>query len=337
MKSVTIAAGSKLLAKLSLRKRSINSHGENELTFESNRGVNAVEAITKILFLVCSLVSALTLFVIIFFIFTNGVPAILEVGIRNFLLGDRWAPTHGTNPQFGMLPMLYATFVTTLFAFIMGSRIGKWGAIYLAFFCPKKIYTPVKTMVELLGGIPSVLYGFFGVAVILPFIRNNFGGTGNSLLAAIIILTMMILPTVINLSEAALRAVPKEFFEGSVSLGSTKTEAIFNVVVPAAKGGINGAYVLGIGRAVGETMAVIMVAGNISRMPGSIGQFFQTSTFLTPVRTLTTGIAMEMSYASGLHRDTLFGIGVVLFIIIICLNLALTVLNRNQTNYAKDS
>lgn len=310
---------------------------KNDASLKSNRSVRATEAITKILFLVCSLVCALTLFIIIFFIFTNGVPAILEVGPINFILGRTWAPTHGTNPQFGMMPMLYATFVTTVFAFIFGSRIGKWGAIYLAFFCPKKIYRPIKTMVELLGGIPSVLYGFFGVAVILPFIRNNFGGTGNSLLAAIIILTMMILPTVINLSEASLRAVPSHFYEGAVSLGASKTEAIFNIVVPAAKGGINGAYILGIGRAVGETMAVIMVAGNVSRMPGSIGDFFQTSTFLAPVRTLTSGIAMEMSYASGLHRDTLFGIGVVLFTIIICLNLTLTILNKNQTNYAKDS
>jgi len=310
---------------------------KNDISIKNSRSVRAAEAITKALFLVCSLVSALTLFVIIFFIFTNGVPAILEVGFMNFVLGTTWAPTHGTNPQFGMMPMLYATFATTVFAFIFGSRIGKWGAIYLAFFCPKKIYRPVKTMVELLGGIPSVLYGFFGVAVILPFIRNNFGGTGNSLLAAIIILTMMILPTIINLGEAAMRAVPSHFFEGAVSLGATKTEALFQVVVPAAKGGINGAYILGIGRAVGETMAVIMVAGNVSRMPGSIGQFFQTSTFLAPVRTLTTGIAMEMSYASGLHRDTLFGIGVVLFTIIICLNVVLTILNRNQTNYAKDS
>jgi len=302
-----------------------------------SKSVRTIETITKTLFLMCSLVSALMLFVIIFFIFTNGVPAIIEVGFLNFVLGRTWAPTHGTNPQFGMMPMLYASLATTIFAFILGSRIGKWAAIYLAFFCPKKLYPYIKTMVELLGGIPSVLYGFFGVAIILPFIRNNFGGTGNSLLAAIIILTMMILPTVINLSEAALRAVPREFFEGAVSLGTTKTEAIFDVIVPAAKGGINGAYVLGIGRAIGETMAVIMVAGNVSRMPGSIGEFFQTSTLLAPVRTLTTGIAMEMSYASGLHRDTLFGIGVVLFTIIICLNLSLTILNRNQTNYAKES
>jgi len=309
----------------------------SDISLKNSGSVKVTEAITKIIFLVCSLVSALTLFIIIFFIFTSGVPAILEVGLMNFILGTTWAPTHGTNPQFGMMPMLYATFATTIFAFIFGSRIGKWGAIYLAFFCPKKIYRPIKTMVELLGGIPSVLYGFFGVAVVLPFIRNNFGGTGNSLLAAIVILTMMILPTVINLGEAALRAVPDHFYEGAVSLGATKTEAIFNIVVPAAKGGINGAYILGIGRAVGETMAVIMVAGNVSRMPASIGQFFQASTFLAPVRTLTTGIALEMSYASSLHRSTLFGIGVVLFTIIICLNLALTILNRNQTNYAKDS
>lgn len=302
-----------------------------------NKRVKAIEITSKTLFLICSLISAFTLFVIIFFIFSNGLPAIFEVGVVDFLTGRAWTPTHGSNPQFGMLPMLYATFVSTIIAFILGSRIGKWGAIYLAFFCPTRLYRPIKTMVELLGGIPSVLYGFFGVAVVLPFIRNNFGGTGNSLLAVIIILTMMILPTIINLGEAAIRAVPTHFYEGALSLGATKTEAIFKVVVPAAKGGISGAYILGIGRAIGETMAVIMVAGNVSRMPGAIGEFFQTSTFLAPVRTLTSGIAMEMSYASGLHRDTLFGIGVVLFIIIISLNVILAILNKNQTNYARES
>lgn len=295
------------------------------------------ELIAKIMFILCGLISASTLFVIVWFIFSNGLPAIFQVGTVDFLTGRRWAPTHGTDPAYGILPMLYATAVTTVFAFIVGSRIGKWCAIYLAFFCPPKFYRPLKTMVELLGGIPSVLYGFFGVAVILPLLRNHLGGTGNSLLAATIILSMMILPTVINLSEAALRSVPKHFFEGSLALGATKTEAIFEVVAPAARAGINGAYVLGIGRAVGETMAIIMVAGNVNRMPGSIGEFFSTNTWLLPVRTLTTGIAMEMSYASGLHRDVLFGIGVVLFSIIIALNLSLTFLNRNQTNYAKDS
>lgn len=309
-------------------KRSANS---------MKRTLNITETISKIMLALCAFISASTLFIIVYFIFINGLPAILEVGFIDFLTGRRWQPTHGTNPAFGILPMLYATLITTFFAFIIGSRIGKWCAIYLAFFCPTKIYTPLKTMVELLGGIPSVLYGFFGVAVILPFIRETFGGTGASLFAVIIILTLMILPTVINLSEAALRSVPKHFFEGSLALGATKTEAIFDVVTPAARGGISGAYILGIGRAVGETMAVIMVAGNVNRMPDGITEFFTRNTWLFPVRTLTTGIAMEMSYASGLHRDTLFGIGVVLFTIIISLNLILTFLNRNQTSYAKES
>ncbi|MCL1924870.1 MAG: phosphate ABC transporter permease subunit PstC [Defluviitaleaceae bacterium] len=301
------------------------------------RNVNLTETIAKIFFLVCSLVSALTLFIIIYFIFTNGVPAMFQVGFLDFITGRTWAPEHNYAPQFGMLPMLYASLISTFFAFIIGSRIGKWCAIYLAFFCPKKIYKPLKTMIELLGGIPSVIYGFFGVAVIVPFLRNNFPGFGNSLLAVIIILSMMVLPTVINLSEAALRSVPKHFFEGALALGSTKTEAIFEIVTPAARAGINGAFVLGIGRAVGETMAVIMVAGNVSQMPGSISEFFSTSIFFAPVRTMTTGIALEMSYASGLHRDTLFGIGVILFTIIIILNISLTILNRNETNYAKES
>jgi len=276
------------------------------------------ELITRYLFLICALTAVFALFLIIFFIFSRGVPAILEVGISNFLFGSLWAPLSG---QFGIASFLVTSFIVTTVAFIIGSRIGKWCAIFLAMFCPKHYYRPLKTVVELLGGIPSVLYGFFGVMVVVPFIRDTFGGAGNSMLAAIIILSMMILPTIINLSEAAISAVPRVYYEGALALGLTETEATFDVVVPSAKSGISSAYILGVGRAVGETMAVIMVAGNSTFMPSNV---------LSPVRTLTTAIALEMSYATGLHQDILFGVGVVLFTVIVTLNIALTIINRKD-------
>ena len=291
------------------------------------------ELIPRLIFNLSAFVAVIALGLIIFFIFSRGVPAIMEVGLIQFLFGDLWLPSvleYGIPDNFGILPFIVASFVTTAIAFAIGSRIGKWCAIYLAFFCPPKIYRPLKTMVELLGGIPSVLYGFFGIVVIVPFIRDVFGGNGNSMLAVIIILSIMILPTIINLSESALKAVPTSYYEAAIGLGATKTEAVFEVVVPAARSGISAAYVLGIGRAVGETMAVIMIAGNATVLPIPIeGHYWgPLSVLLRGVRTLTTGVAMEMSYASGLHQDILFGIGVILFLIIISLNITLSVINR---------
>lgn len=276
------------------------------------------EFIAKLLFLVCALSSVFSLFLIIFFIFLRGVPAILEVGILTFLFGTEWRPR---SEQFGILSFIVTSFITTGIAFLIGSRIGKWCAIYLAMFCPKPLYKPLKTIVELLSGIPSVVYGFFGIMVIVPFIRDNIGGPGKSMLTIIIILSMMILPTIINLAETAIKSVPQPYYEGALALGCTKTEAVFDVVVPSAKSGINAAYILGIGRAVGETMAVIMVAGNNPNMPTSL---------LSPARTLTTGIALEMSYATGIHQSILFGIGVVLFLVVITLNIILTIVNRKE-------
>jgi len=278
--------------------------------------VKKTEHIAKLVFMLCALTAVAALFVIIFFIFSRGLPAIFEAGIGNFLGGQVWRPL---NREFGIFSFIFTSIVTTAVAFVVGSRIGLWGAIYLAMFCPKRIYRPVKTMVELLGGIPSVLYGFFGVVVIVPLIRNTFDVPGNSMLAAMIILSIMILPTIINLSEAAIRAVPDIYYEGALALGATKTEAVFNVVVPAAKSGVNASYILGIGRAIGETMAVIMVIGNSPHMPSGV---------LSPARTMTAAIALEMSYATGLHQNMLFGIGVVLFTIVIALNLILTIRRR---------
>ena len=274
------------------------------------------ETTAKLLFLTCALTAVLALFAITFFIFYRGVPAIFTAGLINFLAGTTWSPL---SLRFGIFSFIFASVVTTLGAFIVGSRIGLWCAIYLAMFCPPKVYRPLKIMIELLGGIPSVLYGFFGLVVIVPLIRNIFGGHGYSMLAAMIILAIMILPTIINLSEAALRAVPNSYYAGALALGCTKVEAVFEVVVLAAKSGINAAYLLSIGRAVGETMAVIMVIGNAPYLPGSI---------LDPARTLTAAIALEMSYATGLHQNMLFGIGVVLFLLVIALNLVLMIVNR---------
>ena len=276
------------------------------------------ELIARLLFLACALSSVFSLFLIIFFIFSRGIPGIAEIGFFGFLFGTEWRPR---SEQFGILSFIVTSLITTGLAFAIGSRIGKWCAIYLAMFCPKKFYKPLKTMVELLSGIPSVVYGFFGMTIVVPFIRDNFGGPGKSMLAVVIILSMMILPTIINLAETAIRAVPQTYYEGALAIGCTKVEAVFDVVVPSAKSGINAAYILGIGRAVGETMAVIMVAGNNPNMPDSI---------LSPVRTLTTGIALEMGYASGLHQDILFGLGVVLFTIVIGLNIILTIVNRKE-------
>jgi len=310
---------------------------------------NTTEFIMKLLFMACAVSAVLALFTIIFFIFSRGVPAIWQIGIIPFLTGTQWQPSVYYQVQhlvadgsldsaylsefFGIFSFIVASAITTFFAFLVGSRVGLWCAIYLSMFCPKRIYRPLKTMVELLGGIPSVLYGFFGVVVVVPFIRAHLGGPGNSILAAIIILSVMILPTVINLSEAAIRAVPNIYYEGALALGNTKTEAVFDVVVPAAKSGINASYILGVGRAIGETMAVIMVIGNAPVIPGFITDafpFLAPGGFLDGARSLTAAIALEMSYASGLHQDLLFGIGVVLFTIVISLNLALTVINRRN-------
>ncbi len=269
------------------------------------------ENFAKLLFFICALMSVFCLVVISFYIFIKGVPAILEIGIGDFLLGTNWQPQSG---YFGIFNMIISSFVVTAFAFLFASFIGKWAAIFLSKFCPKKIYGVVKPMVELLAGIPSVIYGFFGVVIIVPIIRDTFGGPGKSMFAAIVILTIMILPTIITLSEAAIKSVPESYYEGAIALGATHTEAVFNIVVPAAKSGIRASFILGIGRAIGETMAVILVAGNSIRFPND---------FLMPVRTLTSGIALEMGYASGLHQSALFGIGVVLFVIILILNIIL--------------
>ncbi len=280
------------------------------------------EKATELIFAFSASLMVISVVLISVYIFIAGVPPILEIGISKFIFGTQWTPTYA-EPQFGILPMILASVLGMLGAIIIGVPIGILTAVMLAEIAPKKITGLLKAAIELLAGIPSVVYGFFGLTVIVPFIRVHFGSpTGTSLLAMIIILSVMVLPTIVNISETSLRALPREYKEGSLALGASKIETIFKVMIPAAKSGIMSSVVLGMGRAVGETMAVIMVCGNIPRMPNSL---------LSTVSPMTATIAKDMSYAGPFHQSALFGIGVVLFIFIIMLNLALNLLVRKTS------
>ncbi len=262
--------------------------------------------------------------VICTYIFIAGVPPILKIGIPEFIFGTQWTPTY-KNPQYGILPMILASVFGMLGAIAIGVPVGIFTAIMLAEIAPKPIASILKSAIELLAGIPSVVYGFFGLTVIVPFIRVNLGSpTGTSLLAMIIILSVMVLPTIVNITENSLRAVPVEYKEGSLALGASRIETIFKVIIPAAKSGIMSSIVLGMGRAIGETMAVIMVCGNIAHMPKNL---------LSTVSPMTATIAKDMSYAGPFHQSVLFGIGVILFIFIIALNLILTALVNKSVKH----
>ena len=279
------------------------------------------ERIMEVVFLVAACVSILAVALICIFLFANGVPAMKEIGFADFLLGREWRPG---NDIYGIFPMIIGSIYVTAGAIVIGVPIGLLTAVFLARYCPAGIYKVVKPGVELLAGIPSVVYGFFGMVVIVPMIRNTFGGTGSSILAASILLGMMILPTIISQSEASIRAVPDSYYEGSLALGATHERSVFCAILPAAKSGILAAVILGVGRAIGETMAVIMVAGNQARMPGSIFE---------GVRTMTANIVIEMGYAEGLHREALIATGVVLFVFILLINLAFSVVKmRGERN-----
>jgi len=279
------------------------------------------EKAIELIFALSAFMMIISVVVICFYIFIEGVPPILKIGISKFLFGTRWAPTFKV-PSYGILPMILASLFGMLGAIIVGVPIGIFTAIMLAEMAPKRIYGLIKAAIELLAGIPSVVYGFFGLTVIVPFIRTHLKSpTGTGLLAMIIILSVMVLPTIINISETALRAVPKEYKEGSLALGASKMETVFKVMVPAAKSGIMSSVVLGMGRAIGETMAVIMVCGNIPNMPKSL---------LDTVSPMTATIAKDMSYAGPFHQSVLFGIGVVLFIFIIFLNIILNFVVRKS-------
>ena len=252
----------------------------------------------KTVFMVAACVSVLAVLLICLFLFASGIPAIGEIGPMKFLFGTTWKPS---NHLYGIFPMIVASIYVTGGAILVGVPIALFTSVFMARYCPKKIYRPLKAGIELMAGVPSIVYGFFGLVVMVPFIRNTFGGTGTSWLAASLLLGIMILPTIIGPTESALRSVPESYYEGSLALGATKERSIFCVMLPAAKSGILAAVVLGIGRAIGETMAVIMVAGNQARMPQGI---------LKGLRTMTANIVTEMGYATGLHREALIATGI---------------------------
>ncbi|MDR1705905.1 MAG: phosphate ABC transporter permease subunit PstC [Clostridiales bacterium] len=276
----------------------------------------------RVIFMISALTAILAVGLICVFLFAGGFPAMGKIGVFNFLLGTKWAPTD--NPAyFGILPMIVGSIYVTAGAIIIGVPIGIFSAVFMAKICPKPVYRILKPAVELLAGIPSVVYGFFGMVILVPFVRSAFGGRGSSILTASILLGIMILPTIIGITESALRAVPDELYEGAVALGASHDRAVFFVVLPAAKSGVMAAVVLGIGRAIGETMAVKMVAGNqtVLRAP---------SEFLMGVRTLTANVVMEMGYSEGLHREALIATGVVLFIFILIINLSFSLLKKRD-------
>lgn len=255
-----------------------------------------------------ALSSLLFLFLIFIFILFEGLPLFHKVGLKNIIFGFKWAPTKG---YFGIFPMIVSSFLVTFGALCIGAPMGLSCAIYLSEYSGKKLKMFLKPALELLAGIPSVVYGFLGVVYIVPIVRNCFGGAGFSLLSTSIILGVMILPTIISISFDSLMSVPKTYREGSFAMGATKWQTIYKVVIPSAKSGILASFILGMGRAIGETMAVIMIAGNALKMPASI---------LDPLRTLTGNIALELAYATGDHRQGLFATGVVLLVIIMILN-----------------
>ncbi|MCL2595641.1 MAG: phosphate ABC transporter permease subunit PstC [Promicromonosporaceae bacterium] len=272
-----------------------------------------VEQAMKGAFVACGLFTIAIVFAIAFYLIVSGLPAIQEIGLREFLFGTVWRST-GVDPQFGILPFILSSTFSTLGALLIGVPIGLMTAVFLAKIAPPKVADIVNTAAELLAGIPSVVYGFVGMIVLVPFIQRLFDlQSGATVLAAIIVLSVMILPIMINVSRVALEAVPKEYEDASLALGATQVETIFKVSIPTARSGIIAGVVLGIGRAIGEAMAVILVIGNIATMPELLG----------PARTLTTAIAQELSYATGLQRDALFSIGLVLFVFIFLINLTL--------------
>ncbi len=262
------------------------------------------------LFFLSAFIAVLSIAVISFYIFQQGFPAFRQIGLKNFLLGLEWRPT--VKELYGILPMILGSVYSTIGAIIIGVPIGLLTAVFLSEIAPKKLRQVVRPAVELLAGIPSVVYGFFGLMVFVPLLREHIAQPGNSLLAVSLVLGIMILPTIVSISESSINAVPESYKEGSLAMGATEIQTIFKVTLPAAKSGIITAIILGIGRAVGETMAVILVAGNAPMIPTSLVQ---------PIRTLTGNIAIEMGYAFGLHREALFATGVILFIFIMILNL----------------
>jgi len=269
-------------------------------------------------FMLSACISIIAVALICFFMFANGVPAMIKIGVGKFLSGVVWRPN---NEIFGILPMILGSIYVTFLSLVLGIPTGVLTAVFMARFCPKTLYRLIKPAIDLLAGIPSVVYGFFALMVIVPLIRFIFGGSGTSMLAASVILGIMILPTIIGVSESALRAVPETYYEASLALGATHERSVFFVLLPAAKSGISAGIILGIGRAIGETMAVIMVAGNQAAMPRGI---------LKGLRTMTANIVLEMGYAADLHREALIATAVVLFVFILIINISFSLIKRKM-------
>lgn len=278
------------------------------------------EKMVHIILLLAACVSIFIIILICWFLLANGLPAMKEIGIWDFLTGRKWKPA---NDIYGIFPMIIGSIYVTGGAVLIGVPLGILTAVFMVYYCPKKLYRFLKGATELMAGIPSVVYGFFGLMILVPFVREVFKGQGNgsSILSAAVLLGIMILPTIIGVTEAAIRAVPSQYYEGAAALGATHERSIFKAVLPAAKSGVTAGAALGIGRAIGETMAVIMVAGNQARMPNGI---------LKGVRTLTANIVIEMGYAAGLHRDALIATAVVLFIFILLINFTVSMLKGTK-------
>jgi phosphate transport system permease protein len=281
------------------------------------------EKVIEILFLLSALISVFSLSAITVYLFAKGFPAIWEIGIMNFIFGMEWNPT-ADNPSYGIFPMIYASAAGTVGAVFLSVPVGLSAAVLLAAVAPPSLANFLRPCVDLMSGIPSVVYGYFGLTVIVPLISEYLGGPGNSLLAVIVLLSVMILPTIIKISENSLRTVPVEIIQGSYALGAAKMETVLKVMIPAAGPGILSSIVLGIGRAIGETMAVILVCGNAAQIPRSV---------LDMVRPMTANIALEMSYADPFHESVLFGTGVVLFIFIAAVNIVINVLSGNAAKF----
>ena len=276
------------------------------------------EIFMKVVFLISACASILAILLICFFLFSNGIPAMSEIGFGNFLLGDEWRPLNG---EFGIFPMIIGSLYVTAGAIIVGVPIGLLCAMFMARFCPKRLYSVLKPAIDLMAGIPSIVYGFFGILVIVPAVHNLFGTSGKGLLTASLLLGMMILPTIIGVCETQIRSVPEQYYEGSLALGATHERSVFFVLLPAAKSGVLAGIILGIGRAIGETMAVIMIAGNQPIIPESI---------TSGVRTMTANIVLEMGYAEGLHKEALIATGVVLFVFILIINVSFSALKGKK-------
>ncbi len=279
---------------------------------------NLSEKVMRIIFMLSATVSILAVIVICYFLFDQGLPAMVEIGVSDFLTGTLWKPLEG---HFGIFPMIVGSIYVTAGAIILGVPVGLLCAIFMAKFCPRRLYSVLKPAVDLLAGIPSIVYGFFALMVIVPVVQQLTGTSGKGILTASIMLAIMILPTIVSVSEASIRAVPESYYEGSLALGATHERSVFFATVPAAKSGIMAGVILGVGRAIGETMAVSMVAGNQPILPDSI---------LSGVRTMTANVIIEMGYAEGLHREALIATAVVLFVFILIINISFSLLKRRD-------